>query len=71
MRIYYTVKFIPQFPETRDWSFVQLKFRKIRIEFQRIQLIFGKFKKQFLNFQLRSFEYSDTLKPKKKLYLNL
>ena len=32
------------------------------IEFPKIQLLFTKFKKQFLNFQLQSVEYSDTCK---------
>ena len=31
------------------------------MEFQKIQLLFSKFKKQFLNFQLQNVEYSDTV----------
>ena len=30
------------------------------MEFQKIQLLFSNFKKQFLNFYLKSVEYSDT-----------
>ena len=35
-------------------------FVKLKIESQKIQLLFSKFKKQFPNFQLQSIEYSDT-----------
>ena len=47
-------------PETRDWSFIQSQFRKIKIEFQIIKLLFNKFKELFLNFQLQSIEDSNT-----------
>ena len=40
--------------------FFQLEFCKIKTELQKIQLLFSKFEKQFLNFQLESVEYSDT-----------
>ena len=56
----YCKKFLPQFPETHDWSFIQLQFREIKIGFQKAQLLFSKFKKQFLNFHLQSVEYFDT-----------
>ena len=39
---------------------IQLQFRKIKTEFQKIQLVFSKVRKQFLDFQLESFDYSDT-----------
>ena len=39
---------------------MQLQFLKIKIEFQKIQLLFSKSKKQFLNFQLQSVKYFDT-----------
>ena len=53
-------KFLPSFSDTRDCSFIHLQFRQIEIEFQKIQLLSSKFKKQFLNLQLESVEYSDT-----------
>ena len=39
---------------------MQLQFRKIKIELQKVRLLFNKFKKQFPNFQLQNVEYSDT-----------
>ena len=39
--------------------FINVKTKKIKIEFQKIQLLFSKFKKQFLNFQLQNDQYSD------------
>ena len=47
----YTVRnFYHNYPKHGDWSFIQLQCRKINIEFQKIQLLFSKFKKEFLDF---------------------
>ena len=40
--------------------FFQASKCKIKIEFQKIQLLFSKFKKKFPNFQLQNVEYYDT-----------
>ena len=57
----YTVRnFYRNFSETREWSFIQLQFHKINIEFQNIQLPISKIKKQFFNNQLQSDEHPDT-----------
>ena len=38
---------------------MQLQFRKIKITFEKIQLLFSKFKKKSLNFQLEFAKYPD------------
>ena len=47
-----------------------VKTKEINIEFQNIQLLFSKFEKQFLNLQLQSVQYSDTLLRKQFCRIN-
>ena len=46
---------IKLFPETRNWSFIQLQLRIIKIEFEKIQLHFSEFEKQFSKFLITKY----------------